>query len=238
MNLQPTRNGSTLRRIAVFSGGTVVHVRPHFSLCAPAYGNIGTLLEDKLRAADHLANLLPPRDNFWLIDSYKTKMAGGSSIETNEDLANKVDEVLEDLDVSAIVMAAAVCDFEPAYIDSNSSFSECSSQFGKDQQRLSSSREMYLHIRPSIKIIEKIKQKRPDIFLATFKTTSDETMQALKDKSMQNLRKSGADIVFGNDIKNRFNIIVSNTETEIFDTRVECAEHLAMRIITHSYKSD
>jgi hypothetical protein len=238
MNLQPMKNGSTLRRIAVFSGGTVIHVRPHFSLCAPAYGNIGTLLEDKLRAADRLINLLPPRDNIFFVDSYRTKMAGGLQIETNEDLANAVNTVLDDKDVSVIVMAAAICDFEPAYIASNSSFSGCSSRFGKDQQRLSSDRGMYLHIRPAQKIIDQIKKKRPDVLLVTFKTTSDQDQDILIRRSKSNMIKSQSDIVLGNDIKNHFNVLVSRKETKVFEDRVECVEQLALDIITHPYKSD
>ena len=37
-----------MKRIYVISGGTMVHVRPHFALCAPAYGTIGDRIAETL----------------------------------------------------------------------------------------------------------------------------------------------------------------------------------------------
>lgn len=238
MNLQPMRDGTTIRRVVVFSGGTVVHVRPHFSLCAPAYGTVGDSLTQKLEEIDAIHNLLPPRPNFFLIENYKTKMAGGS-IETNQDLSDTLDKVLEDKDVSAIIMAAAICDFEPNGLYLGSGDTDYSgSGHGKDKPRLDSRFHRQLHLKPSEKMVDKIKQKRPDIVLVTFKTTSNESIEALARKSTQNLEKCGADIVLGNDIKNHFNVLVSENGVENFDNRDECLSQLALRIITHPYKSD
>ena len=36
------------RRFYVITGGTMVHVAPHFSLCAPAYGRVGQQIAEEL----------------------------------------------------------------------------------------------------------------------------------------------------------------------------------------------
>ena len=38
-----------MKKFYIISGGTVVHVAPHFALCAPAYGSVGTLINHTFR---------------------------------------------------------------------------------------------------------------------------------------------------------------------------------------------
>jgi len=149
-------------------------------------------------------------------------MAGGDEVETNEDLGKKLDEVLADPLVSAIVMAAAICDFEPAGVG-----------WGKDEPRLNSKQPFRMWLSPAEKLIDKIKQKRPDIFLATFKTTSNESLDTLQYKATENLERCGADIVLGNDIKNKYNILVTQRSCVDFDVRDECLHALAIAVGKH-----
>lgn len=195
----------------------MVHVRPHFSLCAPAYGNVGDALTIEFQS---IAKNSIPAHSF-VVNHIKTKMAGGSEVETNEDLAEKLDEVLADESVTAIVMAAAVCDFEPNEI-----------LVGKDKPRLDSSESFQLGLKPSEKIIDRIKKVRPDIILATFKTTSGESGETLQYKATNNLERCGSDIVLGNDIKRRYNMLVTQRSCEMFGDRETCVYNLAKYVAT------
>lgn len=211
---KPQQSASTIHctskpRVVIYSGGTMVHVRPHFSLCAPAYGQIG---QDVLKEFDRI--IARPYE----VDLISTKMADSSSpIETNEDLRNDVLLNLLDPSVKAIVMAAAICDWEPESLYQeeygHKHFHE--EGFGKEFPRLSSSEDHTIDLTSSNKIIDLIKEQRPDIHLTTFKTTSNESSEDLFDKSERNLLRSNSDVVFGNDIKNHHNLLcVRGTEVQ------------------------
>ena len=210
-----------MKTIYIITGGTMVHVTPHFSLCAPAYGKVGgdiynrmtIALDDKLVGDEYRVFLI------------KTKMAGinsegakaqlnhlgfHASLETNDDLELFIRTVISKPETVSIIMAAAICDFTP---DTLTGFEDTTpvsiSEFGKDKKRLHKAHSLNLKLSPSKKIIDIIKEKRPDLFLVTFKTTGGATETELVSKSLYNLKRSGSDLVFGNDIQNQKNIVVT-----------------------------
>jgi hypothetical protein len=195
----------------------MVHVRPHFSLCAPAYGKVGRSIGDLLTSCTGF------NKGSHLIEVLSTNMAGGNhGIETNNDLDTALSGVLADPLTKVIVMAAAVCDFEPHHLEN---FKMITHDFGKTEERLSSQDSYSLTLIPSAKILQRIKQERPDIFLVSFKTTSDEDVTALISKSKQNMSVTEADVVFGNDIKRHFNLLVSGESITSLD-RSGCVSEL------------
>jgi len=210
-----------MKTIYIITGGTMVHVTPHFSLCAPAYGKVG---------ADIYSRMVMALDDKRLDDEYrvfliKTKMAGinsdetkeqlnqigfHSSIETNDNLELFIRTVISKPETVSIIMAAAICDFTP---DTLTGFEDTKpvsiSEFGKDKKRLHQAHSLNLKLNPSKKIIDIIKEKRPDMFLVTFNTTAGSTENELVTKALYNLKRSGSDLVFGNDIQNQTNIVVT-----------------------------
>lgn len=189
---------SEKRKVIIFTGGTMVHVSPHFSLCAPAFGTVGTDIAQEL---------------FFDFDVtlYSSYMAGGRDFNTNEDLKALLKKILKEApENSIIIMAAAVCDFRPQYLRSDG---YCTTQFGKDQPRLSSDRGLALDLVPAEKLVQGIKKKRPDITLVTFKTTAGESWNDLIKKAGKNIEATGADLVFANDIVSHLNALVFPTAT-------------------------
>jgi len=150
-------------------------------------------------------------------------MGGGNAFETVDELSLLIDECIKDPAVEVIVMAAAVCDFAPEEMVSSHG---TTTTFGKNTPRLSSSEAVTLRLKPESKIIDKIKLARPDIFLVTFKTTSDEDYDVLVEKSKANVERSGANICFGNDIKRKMNILYFADGTVFSDTRNNCISKL------------
>lgn len=189
---------SERRKVVIFTGGTMVHVSPHFSLCAPAFGTVG---------AD-IAKALSEDFNVTLYSSY---MAGGKDFNTNEDLKALLKNVLKEVPKgSVVIMAAAVCDFRPQYLRSDG---YCTTKFGKDQPRLSSDKGLALDLVPAEKLVRSIKKKRPDITLVTFKTTAGESWNDLIRKAGKNIEATDADLVFANDIVSHLNALVFPTAT-------------------------
>lgn len=211
------------KRIYVLAGGTMVHVTPHFALCAPAYGTVGE--EISARLTQRLT--ASPAGNQYEVILIKTKMAGvntdetmarlatfglHSSPETNTDVQACVEAILRDTECVALVMAAAICDFEPVALQAqNRGGTVAISRFGKDQKRLHQVETLTLQMRPSDKIIDGVKVARPDIALITFKTTAGVAETELFAQAFYNLQKSHSDLVFANDIQNYQNMVVTTS---------------------------
>lgn len=235
MNVQQVKSTTPPKKIVIFSGGTMVHVRPHFSLCAPAYGLIGEVIQEQFwhdrevvgKYRDQGLQDYHPCDYLKLEQS---RMAGGSAFETNEDLSNLVDKHLADPTVGCIIMAAAICDFEPTLICSMGDGGFWSDIIGKDKPRLSSAKRVEMVLSPADKIIDHIKKQRPDMFLVTFKTTSGLDEDAMAERAHENLERSKSDIVFANDIKNRTNAFCSE-ELTFGGSRKRCISEVVDHVV-------
>lgn len=185
--------------IHIIGGGTVFHMRPHFALCAPAYGTVAKQLADIfMSSATKLETKL-----------HLTKMAGGCQLETNCDISNLVDRVVADPATKIVVMAAALCDFEPV--------SGCFADKYGDRLK---SREgnVTIEFSPSKKIIGKIRQKRKDIFAIGFKTTSGASPDEQYIAGLNLLKESSLNLVLANDVSTRLNMIITPEEARYHES--------------------
>lgn len=175
----------TNRRVVVFGGGTFNHISCHLALAAPAFGETAKRLHRMFQDNGTLESQL-----------VLTKMADSySSLFTNADVEKfVVDVLLPDDSVKAIVMNAAICDFE---MDNPS-----------DQARLSSSQDYQVTLKGiQGKILSLIKKRRPDIIVAGFKTTHGATKVEQVAKAFASMHNSGLDMVLANDLDSRNNIL-------------------------------
>lgn len=173
--------------IHIFGGGTVQHVRNHLALCAPAYGRTARYLFEQL--GSEVARL------------HLTKMADyQSTMETNEDVANRLHEVLADPVTRAVVFNVALCDY-------TGQIGEVAS--GKYAERLSSRDGVQaLNLSPTPKLLQQVKASRPDVFLVGFKTTANASSREQHRLSLRQLDETSADVVFANDTVTRHNELV------------------------------
>lgn len=202
------------KRIVIIGGGTMVDVAPHFSLCAPAFGLIANELFDEFGSNEKCE---------YSVHLVLTRMAGGDKIRTNEDLSDYINILLNDESVACIIMSAAICDFQAGHmisIDTNAKDPEWKSntEFGRQVPRLSSKENHTVTLEPTEKLIDRIKKVRQDIYLVTFKTTSNDS-ESLVRKSSYNLLRSGCDMVFGNDIVEHKNITVTDETLTSYEKR-------------------
>lgn len=195
---------SKRKAVHIIGGGTVFHVRAHMALCAPAYGSTARKLidlccdqMDELDIYDHL-----------------TKMAGGSKLETNQDIEELINDLVANPTTKIIFMNAALCDFE-GFIEGVES--------GKYAERLNSrvpKDENYeLWLEPSKKIISKIRKNRKDIFLVGFKTTCGASEDEQYLAGLKLCKDASCNLVLANDIKTRTNMIITPEEARYHVTK-------------------
>lgn len=173
--------------IHIFGGGTVQYVRSHSAICAPAYGKTARTLFAQLGAT--VARL------------HLTRMADHeSSMETNEEVAERLHEVLADPATRAVIFNVALCDHSGQIGDVPS---------GKYAKRLlSRDGDKVMTLTPTPKLLSQVKAIRPDVFLVGFKTTAGDTQQEQHRLSLRQIEETGADIVFANDTVTRNNLVV------------------------------
>lgn len=197
-----------MKKVHIIGGGTLCHVRPHLSLCAPAYG--GT--------AKRLADLCKAQSDKLDVELHLTRMAGGKEIQTVQDVATLLDNIKADLDTKIVFMPVAICDFEglvrnpagyPRYADS-------------DGPRLSThtldrmDRDTWPHLllRPLGKMIGHIRRGRKDIFVVGFKHTSGVSEQEQYVEGLNLLKGSSCNLVLANDVETRLNMVITPEEAK------------------------
>ncbi len=220
-----------MKHYYVVTGGTMVHVAPHFSLCAPAYGTVGDgiwkhmlcQIEPEKFFAVHAVNT---RMTGFMIDEHVQAICaeaglkplppedGRSPIETNEDLSKVIDVLIAREDTKVIIMAAAICDWEPfTAFHTRERDRTFRSKFGKDQSRLKTDDgNLLLEMKPADKIVKRIRQKRKDIFLVAFKTTTGATESVQYAKGLHLLKGASANLVLANDLHTKVNMIITPEE--------------------------
>jgi len=233
------------KKIVIFGGGTVSHVRNHLALCAPAYGTTAKKL------AELAKELLPHLDGELIL----TKMAGmnsfnGKGIETNEDVERVIDNLIDDDTTKIIIMNVALCDFDGDVLGDG-----VKGKYGKRlktaEVSLRRKAEIYknsaagtqyvvdsdtaIYIQPARKILSKIRKTRKDIFLVAFKTTCGATEDEQYIAALDLCKKNSCNLVLANDTKTRLNMIVTPEEaryhvtTDRDDVLCNLMEMIALR---------
>lgn len=190
--MSPLTPATKPKTIVVFGGGTMMHVRNHMALCAPAYGTTARKIAMLLDAEDYCVKLR------------LTKMADpASNLETNDDVEKALREVLDDPNTVGIVFNVALCDFSGQIGDIPS---------GKYADRLQTrdvtEKGLALTLRPTKKLLMLIHQLRPDIVSVGFKTTANESMHIQVEKCNRMAAETKVSWMFANDTVTRNNMVL------------------------------
>jgi hypothetical protein len=201
------------KRIVIYGGGTFWHVANHFSLCAPAFGGTAR------RLARMAKDILPKMD----VDLRLTRMADHQSrIETNNDIAADLTNVINDDITRIVVMSAAMCDFEGYMMpweDAHHPGEKRKLPAGVFADRLRTDNgQQFMQLIPAEKIIRTIRQKRKDIFLVGFKTTCGEDPDVIYIRGLDLCKKASCNLVLANDTKTKFNMVVTPEESRYHET--------------------
>jgi len=211
-----------MKQIHIVGGGTVFHVRPHLAISAIAYG--GTAL----KIAEECKRQFDSKK--YKVITHLTKMACAdkSSVETNEDVKNLLNQICQIPESKVLFLPVALCDFTGYIVESNIVV-----QSGKEQPRLNSRNgNQTMKLAKAEKLIEKVKSKRSDILLIGFKTTSNIPETETIAKAQKLLNDSDCDFVFANDIYKRINVIVGkrNYTSEFYKNRNIAIKQLVQNV--------
>lgn len=224
------------KQAVIIGGGTIDWIASHLCLSAPAYGGTARQL------AEIVAEDWPELD----IALHLTRMAGGTKLETNEDISDLLDAVVQDDLTKIVFMTAAMVDYEarltnPWQHDETDGFF----QKGKYGIRLSSTKHPLVGFtfRALPKIIRKVRQKRKDIFLVGFKQTCGATEDEQYIEGLRLCKRASCNLVLANDTGTRLNMVVSPEEARYHVTKdrmealrglVEMAKHRSHLTFTRS----
>lgn len=175
------------KRTVIIGGGTFNPIRNHLSLAAPAFG----------RTARDIHSLIPGSE------LVLTRMADplNGFLTSNSDVEAYIDDLIEDKDVEAIIMNAAICDYEVEGGDFHGERFETSKG------------DITLDLKVSDKIISKIRKNRPDIFLVGFKTTTGKSPKEQFLIGLEMMKRTKCNLVLANDTLTRFNMVITPEET-------------------------
>ena len=246
-------------RYYIITGGTMVHVAPHFSLCAPAYGKVGRQIYKELYEA---FGRMGPEDDTW-VHLVPTKMAQDESrkdsdvqrilkeaglnyLETNEDLEKLLDYLVLQPDTKGIVLACAVCDWQPqAYAYWDDAVPDWNGPIGKKAPRLKTSRgTVKMSLTPADKLIGKIRKTRKDIFLVGFKATTGMSEQEQYLTGLGLLKGASCNLVLANDVHEHRNMVITPEEAKYHVTKDRkevikgLCEMIALRSQLHFTRSE
>lgn len=192
------------KKIVIYGGGTINHVRNHFAFCAPAYGQTARQL------AELAKQLIPNMD----VDLILTRMAGGPKLETNLDLEHDLQRVVADPLTKVVIMSAALCDFTGQIMD----FMPLDSTDLKHAQRLNSKMGYTAVLTPANKIITNIRKERKDIFLVGFKTTTGVQSNTQYLAGLDLCKRASCNLVLANDVVSRLNMVVCPEEARYHES--------------------
>lgn len=156
----------------------MVHVSPHFALCAPAFGRVGREIADRVPEATLVRTSMASGGERTDVERALFAAAGVDRLETNDDLAALLDHLVADPRTRCIVLAAAVCDWDPTSLQLGGA---TTSSFGKSVPRLrTADGDAMLHLTPSDKLLARV--RREGLHLVAFKATAglepEETVRA------------------------------------------------------------
>lgn len=188
-----------MKNINIIGGGTVSYVRNHLALCAPAYGTTANKLVDLCRKK--------VEGGTYSIHKYLTKMADSNSkLETNEDVSKLVDKLVAAKETRIIFFNPALVDFDGTVLVDGLA----PSLSGKYETRLKTSEgEKHMVLKPTNKILGKIRKERKDIFLVAFKTTCGATEDEQFLSGLHLLKTNSCNLVLANDTKTRVSMIIT-----------------------------
>ena len=212
-----------MNKIHIFGGGTFSFVRNHMALSAPAFGTTARFISSII-----LENLIERYsrgeiEQFNQIDEmlqlHLTKMAQPESkLVTNDDVEQKLDELIQDPDTRIIFFNVALCDYHGKIIE-NRHGEDTLTASGKYATRLRTSEgDQQMHLSPAAKLIGKIRKTRKDIFVVGFKTTCGASSDEQYATALNMLKANSLNLVLANDVAFHNNMIVAPEETRYCET--------------------
>jgi phosphopantothenoylcysteine decarboxylase/phosphopantothenate--cysteine ligase len=176
------------KRILISYGGTIEYIDPIRGISNTSTGKMGISLVKNAVYYGSQVTIVKGLTNFNIEDDalYSDHIVKIHEVKTSGQMYDVILNELKSFSYDIVILAAAVSDFKPSTY----------SQFKIPSDTLS----LNIHLVPTIKIIDNIKNISKDLFLVAFKADYNASFDSLLQKAYKKLLNSNADLVVANDI--------------------------------------
>lgn len=166
------------KNVLISLGGTFEEIDPIRGISNRSSGKMGLELSKEAYIRGANLTILAANHSVNLSKLFNVIPAESSSL-----MDEKATELVNDFDI--FIATAAVSDFEP---------------IKKEDYKISSSLNLSLEFKPIAKIIKKIKEINPDIFLVGFKAEYNISEEKMIECAKTQMQNAGTDLVVANDV--------------------------------------
>ncbi|WP_456365062.1 bifunctional phosphopantothenoylcysteine decarboxylase/phosphopantothenate--cysteine ligase CoaBC [Thermococcus sp.] len=166
------------KRVLVTAGATKEYIDPIRYITNASSGRMGVAMAEEADFRGAEVTLIRTRG------SVQSFVENQIEVETVEDMLKAVESELKSKKYDVVVLAAAVSDFQVE---------------GKADVKIKSGKTLTLRLRPTPKIIDRVKKVQRDVFLVGFKAETalgEELVKAAKEQ----MEKAGSDLVVANSL--------------------------------------
>ena len=164
------------KKILITAGPTIEYIDPVRIITNPGSGKTGICLAQAAQERGAQVTLIIANKDIEE-ENYKT-----IQVKTTKDMYGAVKSSLKDTDI--LIHTASVSDFT----------------FDQSKQKQPTDKNLTLSLKPTIKILDRIRALKKDIFLVGFKAEYSVSKETLIKRAEDKLKKAHADIIVANDV--------------------------------------
>ncbi len=179
------------KRVLVTAGATREYIDPIRFITNRSSGKMGVALAEEAEFRGAEVTLVRTKG------SVPSFVENQIEVETVEEMLHAIENELMNRRYDVVILAAAVSDFKPKE---------------KADRKIKSTQTLTLELVPTPKIIQRIKEIRPDIFLVGFKAEYGVDEEELIARARKQIEKAGSDIV----IANKGEVAFGSEENEVY----------------------
>ena len=166
------------KRVLVTAGATREYIDPIRYITNASSGKMGVAIAEEAEFRGAEVTLIRTKGS---VPSFVENQV---EVETVEDMLEAIENELKTKKYDVVVLAAAVSDFRVKE---------------KASVKIKSGKTLTLELEPTPKIIDRVKELQPDVFLVGFKAETDE--DRLIEEAKRQIERAGSDLVVANTLK-------------------------------------
>lgn len=168
------------KRVLVTAGATKEYIDPIRFITNASSGRMGVAVAEEAEFRGAEVTLIRTKGS---VPSFVENQV---EVETVEEMLQAIESELTSKKYDVVVMAAAVSDFRVK---------------NPGNVKIKSGRPLVLELEPTPKIIDRIKELQPDVFLVGFKAETGLTEEELVSEARKQIERAGSDLVVANTLK-------------------------------------
>ncbi len=172
------------KTVLVSAGRTVEYLDPIRVISNNSSGKMGMELVKALLLSGAKVHLVYGKGSVAPVPGVPT-----SCVDTAEDMRLEIERILGETKIDCMIAAAAVGDWK-------------SSSFSEEKVSTHGIEKLSIDLVPTVKIIDRIKELHPELFLVAFRALHKKNLEELTQDAARRMEKAKADMIAVNDIAN------------------------------------